>query len=139
MALTLEAARAALSAAQAKAAELGFARGPAVAITDAAGVLLVLERPTGAALPALVCEAKAATSALTGMPTGGLAGAEERWPKLTNPIAERLGQRFTLYAGGQPIRAGDHVVGAIGVSGGTPEQDDVVAQAAVEAALAALG
>ena len=138
MQLTLEAARAGLKAAEAMARKLGFPRGVAVAVTDPAGVLLAFERPAGAGLPALVCEAKAATSALIGAPTAMLGGAEERWPRLTNPVAERLGQRFSLHAGGQPIFAGESLLGAVGVSGGAPEQDDEVAKAAVEAIQQAL-
>ena len=42
---------------------------------------------------------------------------------------------FSLLGGGLPISRGGQVIGAIGVGGGTPEQDVVVG----EAALAALG
>ena len=38
---------------------------------------------------------------------------------------------FRLLAGGRPISLKGGVVGALGVGGGTPEQDDVVAQAAL--------
>ena len=40
-----------------------------------------------------------------------------------------------IFAGGMPLRCGDRIVGAVGVSGGSGEQDQAVA----EAAAAALG
>ena len=38
-----------------------------------------------------------------------------------------------MFAGGIPLKAGDQVVGAIGVSGGSVEQDHEVAEAGVAA------
>lgn len=46
------------------------------------------------------------------------------------------GGRFTLIGGGLPIEIDGQVVGAIGVSTGTPAQDTEVAQAGVDALLA---
>ncbi|HKA55733.1 MAG TPA: heme-binding protein, partial [Candidatus Binatia bacterium] len=40
--------------------------------------------------------------------------------------------RIALFGGGLPIRAGDKVVGGIGVSGGTVEQDVACAQAGLD-------
>jgi uncharacterized protein GlcG (DUF336 family) len=132
--MRLESARDAIAAANAKTIELGV-RGISIAIVDAGGNLVAFERATGKPnLTALVCEAKAVTSAVSGMPTSQLAGAEARWPNLTNPFAARLGERFCLYGGGQPIRVGQTVVGAVGVSGGTPELDDTIAAAAAAVA-----
>lgn len=122
-----------LEAARAKSAELGM-RGCSVAIVDAGGTMVVFERVNSSAtMTALVSESKAATSALTGMPTKALAGAEERWPTLTGPIAARLNGRFSTWQGGVPVRAGEELIGAVGVSGGSPEQDEEVATAAAEA------
>ncbi|MGW8571550.1 heme-binding protein [Streptomyces niveus] len=38
-----------------------------------------------------------------------------------------------IFAGGIPLRHDGHVVGAVGVSGGSGEQDQAVAEAAVAA------
>lgn len=38
-----------------------------------------------------------------------------------------------IFAGGIPLRAGGQVVGAVGVSGGSGEQDQAVAEAAAAA------
>ena len=43
------------------------------------------------------------------------------------------GGRIMIFAGGVPLRRGESVVGAIGVSGGTGSQDDAVASAGVSA------
>ncbi|WP_176696055.1 GlcG/HbpS family heme-binding protein [Phenylobacterium immobile] len=112
-------------------------RGISIAIVDTGGVLLAFRRAPGMpGLTAVVAEAKACTSNFTGMPTAQLAKVQDRWPGLTNPISARLAERFTLYAGGQPVR--DLApIGGIGVSGGTPEQDDEIALHAIEAARAA--
>jgi uncharacterized protein GlcG (DUF336 family) len=125
-----------LSAAAAHAQTLGL-RGISIAIVDTGGVLLALRRSAGmGGLTAVVCEAKAVTSNFTGMPTAQLEKVNERWPNLTDPIAARLGERFTRYAGGQPVRDLGPI-GGIGVSGGTPEQDDEIAQHALAAARSA--
>lgn len=38
-----------------------------------------------------------------------------------------------IFAGGIPLRRGDAVVGAVGVSGGSGEQDQAIAEAAAAA------
>ncbi len=48
-------------------------------------------------------------------------------------IASFVGAGFSLLGGGRPIVEDDMVIGAIGVGGGSPEQDDAVAAAALEA------
>ncbi|MGW3301134.1 GlcG/HbpS family heme-binding protein [Streptomyces rubiginosohelvolus] len=41
--------------------------------------------------------------------------------------------RVMIFAGGVPLRHGDRIVGAVGVSGGSGEQDQAVAEAAAAA------
>jgi uncharacterized protein GlcG (DUF336 family) len=43
------------------------------------------------------------------------------------------GGRVMIFAGGIPIKSGDRVIGAIGVSGGEGKQDQAVAEAGVAA------
>ena len=54
---------------------------------------------------------------------------------VTDPgrIASFTSAGFSLLGGGRPIVEGDHVLGAIGVGGGSPDQDDEVARAALAA------
>lgn len=47
-------------------------------------------------------------------------------------IVTTLGGRIVTFAGGIPIKVGDAFVGAVGVSGGTADQGQAVARAAVE-------
>jgi glc operon protein GlcG len=53
--------------------------------------------------------------------------------RTTDParIASFVAAGFSLLAGGRPITDNGTVVGALGVGGGTPEQDDEVARAAL--------
>ena len=41
-------------------------------------------------------------------------------------------------AGGLPVFVGDDIVGGVGCSSGTPDQDEIVAQAGVDALMASL-
>ncbi|WP_417227168.1 GlcG/HbpS family heme-binding protein [Amphritea sp.] len=40
--------------------------------------------------------------------------------------------KFSIVAGGLPLFAEDHIIGGVGCSSGTPDQDEVVAQAGVD-------
>jgi uncharacterized protein GlcG (DUF336 family) len=51
-------------------------------------------------------------------------------------IANALGGRVIVFAGGMPIIVDSKVVGAVGASGGTGEQDEDVARAAVNGLVA---
>jgi glc operon protein GlcG len=70
---------------------------------------------------------KARTAAAFRTPTADLAA------RTTDParIASFVGAGFSLLAGGRPISENGTVIGAIGVGGGSPEQDDEVAKAAL--------
>ncbi len=84
----------------------------------------------GAASVALA-PAKATTAAAFRRSTADL-GAN-----VTDPaaVASFTTAGFSLLGGGVPIRVGDQVVGAVGVGGGSPQQDDEVAQAALSEVL----
>jgi len=82
----------------------------------------------GPASVALV-PAKARTAIAFRQPTAQLA------QNTTDParIASFVAAGFSLLGGGRPIVEDGMVIGAIGVGGGSPEQDDEVAAAALEA------
>lgn len=82
----------------------------------------------GAASVVLV-PAKARTAAAFRRATVDLAAGT------TDParIASFTAAGFSLLGGGRPIVENGVVIGAVGVGGGTPEQDDEVAQAALRA------
>jgi uncharacterized protein GlcG (DUF336 family) len=101
----------------------------AVAVSDAAGNVVASARMDDAPLGAMRLAAdKAYTSALWQMPSGDL--HESSQPGGADwGVTSTEGGRIAVYAGGFPILADGTLAGAIGVSGGTGEQDAACAQA----------
>jgi uncharacterized protein GlcG (DUF336 family) len=66
------------------------------------------------------------------MPTEDLAQMAQSGKPLFG-INSTNSERIVIFAGGIPIKMGKDVIGAVGASGGTVEQDQQVAQAAVAA------
>jgi len=121
-------ARAILDAALAAARSEGLA--VSVAVTDEGGYPLALARLDGAGLmTAKVAEQKARTAALIRAPSRRLADRI-----VTEPALLRLTDYLPM-AGGLPILAEGQCVGGVGVSGGSPDQDERIG----EAGLGALG
>ncbi|MBN8814296.1 MAG: heme-binding protein [Sphingomonas sp.] len=120
-------ARAMIDAGLAAAAREGLA--VSVAVADAAGHALALHRMDGAGmLTGDVALRKARTAALLRAPSRVLADRVAADPALL-ALTDYLPM-----AGGQPVRAKDGAVaGAVGISGGNPEQDERIAAAALEA------
>ncbi|MGH8572999.1 MAG: GlcG/HbpS family heme-binding protein [Gammaproteobacteria bacterium] len=103
-----------------------------IAVVDESGHLKAFARMDGAGLIATdVALNKAYTSAATGAPTSGVHQfiSSDPGSLLSMPHLPR----FTVVAGGIPIGVDGATVGAVGVSGGSPEVDDQIAEAAVEA------
>jgi uncharacterized protein GlcG (DUF336 family) len=103
----------------------------AVAVSDAAGNVIASARMDDAPLGAARLAAdKAYTSALWQMPSGDLQQSSQPggadWG-----VTSTEGGRIVVYAGGFPIFSEGQVAGAIGVSGGTSEQDAKCAEAAL--------
>ncbi|WP_237480307.1 heme-binding protein [Lichenibacterium dinghuense] len=122
--------RALMAAARAEAEARGLA--VTVAVVDAAGVPLALERLDGARLHTPEAAIlKARTAAVVRTPTADLQTAVAGDPALL-AFPDRL-----PLAGGVPLVHGGEVVGGVGSSGGEPEDDLRVCAAAV-AALAKL-
>ena len=101
-----------------------------VVVTNAEGRVIVALRMDGASFVTLdVAQAKALTAATLGVPSrtvyDELKGGE---------IAVLSTPHLIAIGGGLPIRHGETVVGGIGISGGTPEQDEAIAEAALAAA-----
>ena len=102
-----------------------------VAVVDASGTLRAFASTDGARLLTVdLAIGKAWTAASLGYPTG-------LWNSLvTTPAFAPMAQvpRAVAIGGGQPLFFSGRLVGAIGVSGGTTEQDETAANAAVTAA-----
>ena len=129
--MTLAAARRMIAAAEAAAREMRVA--VSVAMVDGGDQLVAFERMDGADLVTIGLARDKAFSALVNrMPTRDLA-------PLVQPGAEFYGYdslaggRMVVFAGGVPVERDGVLVGAIGVSGGSSEED----QRAADAALAA--
>ncbi|RDI16920.1 uncharacterized protein GlcG (DUF336 family) [Rhodococcus sp. AG1013] len=105
-----------------------------VTVVDARGHDLLVVRDDGAAwFTPGVARAKAATSALIGIPTTAYSGLADAHPALVDLIDAQTQQPLTTLPGGLPVSVDGEVVGGIGVSGAQPEQDVEYAQAGVAA------
>ena len=129
--LTLAAARRMIAAALQTARELRVAM--SVAVVDAGDQLVAFERMDGADLVTVdLARDKAFSALMNRMPTRDLA-------PLVQPGAEFYGYdslaggRMIVFAGGMPIELGGVLIGAIGVSGGSSDEDQQAADAAVAA------
>jgi uncharacterized protein GlcG (DUF336 family) len=120
-----------ISAAEAKATDIGTPM--VIAVCDESGVLKALSRMDGAALLSVqIAQDKAYTAVGFGMPTDAWHPFIKDDPPLANGAVGGI-DRLVIFGGGYPIRLGDQIVGAIGVSGGHYSQDMEVAQAGLAA------
>lgn len=130
-ALTLAGARLVLDAALSEAEEMGVAF--CIAVTDPSGEPIVSARMDGAPrMAAGIAANKAFTVAgFGGMPTSAWWNTVNDDPSLLHGITHT--PRLTIFAGGVAVIDDGAMVGAIGVSGGSPEQDTQVAKAGARA------
>jgi uncharacterized protein GlcG (DUF336 family) len=129
--LTLTAARRMIAAAESMARELRVAM--SIAVVDGGDQLVAFVRMDGADLVTVsLARDKAFSALMNRMPTRDLA-------PLVQPGAEFYGYdslaggRMIVFAGGMPLERGGVLVGAIGVSGGSADEDQQAADAAVAA------
>jgi len=129
--MTLEAAQAVVEAAKAKAAEIGVPMN--IAVVDEGMNLTAFARMDGAWLGSIdIAQNKAYTARAFDMATRDLAPLCQSGQPLFGIHASNHG-RLIIFAGGIPLKKGEQVVGAVGVSGGSVEQDHEVAEAGVAA------
>lgn len=99
-----------------------------IVAVDRAGQLVAAARMDGATeLTIKVARKKAWTSAMAGAPSGDVIHFISGDPGSSVSMPHVDG--FSVVAGGLPIYAGEECVGAVGVSGATPDVDLVVAKA----------
>jgi uncharacterized protein GlcG (DUF336 family) len=128
--ISAEAALTAVQAAQAEARRRDI--GVVAAVVDAAGHLLACLRGDDAFIASVeVARDKAWTAAVFKASTAGLGKALSENPILLDGIAAR--EHVVLFAGGFPLREQGAVIGGIGVSGGTEEEDCACAEAGLRA------
>ena len=131
MGITLEQAQAAIKAAHQKALDMGVKMN--IAVVDAGANLTAFARMDDAWLGSLdISIKKAKTARFFDMPTGEIGKLAQPGGPLYN--IEHSNGGLITFPGGIPIMdSGNRVVGAIGVSGSTVEDDHAVAQAGVDA------
>ena len=129
--ITLEAAEKMIAAAKTKAGSIGQPMN--IAVVDEGGNLVAFSRMDEAWRGSIdIAINKAWTSRAFDIETGKLS-------KLTQPGEDFFGihvsnhGRVMIFAGGVPVKKSGRVVGAVGVSGGSGDQDQAVAEAGASA------
>ncbi|RWX22472.1 GlcG/HbpS family heme-binding protein [Rhizobium leguminosarum] len=131
--LTLSDAKRMLDAGEAKAVSMDIAYN--IAIVDAGGALIAFTRQDGALIGSVdLAIGKAVTARLFDKPTSFMAELAQPGAPLFG-IEQSNGGKVVIFGGGLPVRIGGVIVGAVGASAGTFEQDIAVAESAVAAVL----
>jgi uncharacterized protein GlcG (DUF336 family) len=126
-----EAAHIAVRAAADKALSLGVRVN--IAVVDRSGIDIAFLRMPGAALHSMdVARDKAYTAASFGFPT-------KNWAELLKSFSDEVQKgiivrpRLVVFGGGIPVVADGEIIGAIGVSGASEEEDEICARAGIAA------
>src|SRR5262245_40569393 len=132
MSMSLERAEALIRLALAKAKQVGVPMN--VAVLDGGGHLQAFARMDGAFLGSIdIALKKAKTSVLFGMNTEAV--GEFCKPGGPSPGLAATNDVLVVFPGGVPLKdEAGKVIGAVGVSGGLPDQDHLVAAAAAAGA-----
>ena len=133
--LTLDQARAIVAATLAKGAAEGF-NPLAVAVLDGGGHLKAFERQDGASLMRpQIAHGKAYGALAMGLGSRALFARAEQQPYFINAMNALAGGALVPVPGGVLIRDGEgRIVGAVGVTGDTSDNDETCAIAGIEAA-----
>ncbi|WP_213807381.1 heme-binding protein [Granulicella sp. dw_53] len=132
--LTLEDAKRILSAGEAKAISLGVPYN--IAVVDAGGHLVAFVHQDGSLIGSIdLAIDKAVTARIFDRPTSELATLAQSGKPLFG-IQESNAGKVVIFGGGLPVIIAGKIVGAVGASAGTVEQDIMVAKAAIGALVA---
>ena len=128
--LTSDQALSLLTAAQEESTRIGVPM--SFAVMDPGGHLLALLRMDGAPwISTDVAQGKAWTAAAYGMPSAGQKAKMDSLPNFSTALSAMTSGRFTPQPGAVPVYSDGQLVGALGASGGTGQQDEDVCAAAV--------
>ena len=128
--ITLEQAQTVLAAAKAKAQETDTLMN--IAVVDAGGNLKAFARMDGAWLGSIdIAQKKARTARFFDMESGAIGELSQPGGSLYNIEVSNGG--LITFPGGIPLTVGGEIIGAIGVSGSTVENDRAVAAAGADA------
>lgn len=127
MKLKLDFAIKVIKAAEKKAKAIGVPM--VVTVVDDGGNLVAQHRMDGALLASInISKNKAYTAVAVKVPTHELAALSQPGQPLFG-IHNADGGRIVIFGGGFPLKHGDHIIGGIGVSGGSVEEDVACAKA----------
>ena len=131
MSVTLADAKRMIEAGEKKAAEIG--QPMSIAVADAGGNIVAHVRMDGAWIGSIdISQKKAYTSRAFDIATKDLAEHSQSGKQFFGIHASNNG-KIMIFAGGVPLKKDGQVVGAVGVSGGSGDQDHAVAEAAAAA------
>ena len=130
--LASDAALSLISAAREESARIGVPM--SFAVMDAGGHLVALVRMDGAPwISTDVAQGKAFTAAAYGAPSAAQKAKMEPMPNFATAVSTMTHGRFTPQTGAVPVYSDGTLLGALGASGGTGQQDEDVCAAAVAA------
>jgi len=125
----LQTARQLIEAAEKHAVELGI--NITTAVVDDGGNLIAFARMDGSQLASTaLCQGKAYSAVAWKRPSKAMYDITQ--PGGPGWALQQIDHRFVFSGGGMPILEGDVIVGAIGVSGGSADQDQSCAEAALK-------
>ena len=134
MPLTLDTARTIVKAAAAKGRELDL-NPLTITVLDASGAAILLEREDGAsAIRPKVANGKAFGAIHVGMGSRGLMKRAEQQPFFIQSLNALCDGALVPVPGGVLIRESGAVIGAVGITGDTSDNDETCAIAGIEAA-----
>lgn len=119
-----------IAGAKAKAEEIGVPM--VIAVVDAGGNLVAQQRMDGALMVSIdISRNKAYTAVAVKLPTHELGAVSQSGQALFG-IHTTDGGRIVIFGGGFPLKSGDEIIGGIGVSGGSVEDDMKCAEAGMK-------
>lgn len=128
--LDLDDARILMAGAEAHARTIGVPM--CIAITDEAGQLIAFQRMEGGKVTSTTIAIDKAFTAAAAKKATHEYGTASQPGAPAYGIASAIGGRLMVVGGGLPVLWNGEVVGGIGVSSGTPAQDQAVAQAGID-------
>jgi uncharacterized protein GlcG (DUF336 family) len=131
--LKLADAKSIIAAAFSRAAELGLTRPLSVAVLDAGGHLIAFERQDQSSILRFeIAFGKAYGALAVGVGSREVARMAVERPNLALGLSGVSGGRIVPVPGGVLIRSNDVVIGAVGVTGDTSDNDENCASAGIE-------
>jgi len=133
MALTLSTAQTIIKTALAKGHEIGL-KPLTVAVLDAGGHLIALEREDGASnLRPEIAQGKARGAVSMGLGSRALGERAEQQAYFIQSVNALSAGSLVPVAGGVLVKDAGKIIGAVGVTGDTSDNDEIVAIAGIEA------